>query len=126
MTTVIEPKMNKWHEILIGGSLVAIAILFFQLDKVQPVFGKVFAYIGVAILPTAFFQIRNTRKVKRVKAGDLVDKEEAATHVAWYYALIFNTVLVIFVGMILSLVYWIILTSLGLELDKPLQKLPGA
>ena len=117
--------MNKWHEILIGGSLVAIAILFFQLDKVQPVFGKVFAYIGVAILPTAFFQIRNTQKVKRVKAGDLVDKEEAATHVAWYYALIFNTVLVIFVGMILSLVYWIILTSLGLELDKPLQKLPG-
>ena len=125
MTTDIEPKMNKWHEILIGGSLVAIAILFFQLDKVQPVFGKVFAYIGVAILPTAFFQIRNTQKVKRVKAGDLVDKEEAATHVAWYYALIFNTVLVIFVGMILSLVYWIILTSLGLELDKPLQKLPG-
>jgi hypothetical protein len=112
--------MNKWHEILIAGSVVALAVLFFQLDKVQPVFGKVFAYIGVAILPTAFFQIRNTEKVKKVKAGDLVDKEDAATHLAWYYALIFNTALVIFAGMILSLVFWIVLTSLGFELEKPL------
>ena len=112
--------MNKWYEILLAGSVVALAILFFELDNVQPVFGKVFAYIGVAILPTAFFQIRNTGKVKRAKIGDLVDKEEAATHVAWYYALLFNTALVIFTGMILSLVYWILLTSLGFELDKPL------
>ena len=115
--------MKKWYEILLAGSVVALAILLFELDKVQPLFGKVFAYIGVAILPTAFFQIRNTEKVKRVKAGDLVDKEEAATHVAWYYALLLNTTLVIFAGMILSLVYWIILTSLGVELDKPLQEI---
>ena len=113
--------MNKWYEILLSGSLVAAAILFFELDKVQPVFGRVFPYIGVAILPTAFFQIRNTHKVERIKAGDLVDKEDTATHVAWYYALLFNTILVIFIGMILSLVYWMILTSLGYEMDKPLQ-----
>ena len=99
---------------------MAVGILFFELDDVEPLFGKIFAYIGVAILPAAFFQIRNTEKVKRVKAGDLVDKEEAATHVAWYYALLFNTAMVIAAGMILSLVYWIILTSLGFELDKPL------
>ena len=99
---------------------MAVAILFFGLDDVEPLFGKVFAYIGVAILPAAFFQIRNTAKVKRVKAGDLVNKEEAATHVAWYYALLFNTALVISIGMILSLVYWIILASLGFELEKPL------
>ena len=117
--------MNKWHEILIAASGVAVAILFFELDKVQQVFGKVFAYIGVAILPTAFFQIRNTNKVKRVKAGDLVNKEDTATHVAWYYALLFNTTLVIFLGMILSLVYWMILTSMGVEMDKPLQNLIG-
>lgn len=117
--------MNKWYEILIAASGVAVAILFFELDKVQPVFGKVFAYIGVAILPTAFFQIRNTNKVKRVKAGDLVNKEDTATHVAWYYALLFNTILVIFLGMILSLVYWMILTSMGIEMDKPLQNLIG-
>ena len=117
--------MNKWYEILIAASGVAVAILFFELDKVQPVFGKVFAYIGVAILPTAFFQIRNTNKVKRVKAGDLVNKEDTATHVAWYYALLFNTTLVIFLGMILSLVYWMILTSMGVEMDKPLQNLIG-
>ena len=101
--------------------MVAVGILFFELNDVEPLFGKIFAYIGVAILPTAFFQIRNTEKIKRVKAGDLVDKEEAATHVAWYYALVFNTAMVIAAGMILSLVYWIILTSLGFELDKPLQ-----
>jgi C4-dicarboxylate transporter len=112
--------MKKWYEILIAGSVVAVAILFFRLDDVEPLFGKIFAYVGVAILPAAFFQIRNTEKVKRVKTGDLIDKEEAATHVAWYYALLFNTALVIFVGMILSLVYWIIMTSLDFELDKPL------
>ena len=117
--------MNKWYEILIAASGVAVAILFFELDKVQPVFGKVFAYIGVAILPTAFFQIRSTHKVQRIKAGDLVDKEDTATHVAWYYALLFNTTLVIFIGMILSLIYWMILTSLGIEMDKPLQNLIG-
>ncbi len=100
--------------------MVAVGILFLGLDEVEPLFGKIFAYIGVAILPAAFFQIRNTEKVKRVRAGDLVNKEEAATHVAWYYALLFNTALVIFAGMILSLVYWMILTSLGFELDKPL------
>ena len=100
---------------------MAVGVLFFGLDDVTPLFGKIFAYIGVAILPAVFFQIRNTEKVKRVKAGDLVEKEEAATHVAWYYALLFNTALVIFTGMILSLVYWIILTSLGFELDKPMQ-----
>lgn len=115
--------MNKWYEILIAASGVAVAILFFELDNVQPVFGKVFAYIGVAILPTAFFQIRNTRRVERVKAGDLVQREDTATHVAWYYALLFNTILVIFIGMILSLVYWMILTSLGIEMDKPLENL---
>jgi hypothetical protein len=112
--------MKKWNEILIAGSVVAVATLFYRLDDVEPLFGKIFAYVGVAILPAAFFQIRNTAKVKRVKTGDLIDKEEAATHVAWYYALLFNTALVIFVGMILSLVYWIIMTSLGFELDKPL------
>ena len=113
--------MNKWYEILIAASGVAVAILFFELDKVQPVFGMVFAYIGVAILPTAFFQIRNTHKVQRIKAGDLVDKEDTATHVAWYYALLFNTTLVIFLGMIMSLVYWMILNSLGFEMEKPLR-----
>jgi len=112
--------MKKWNEILIAGSVVAVATLFYRLDDVEPLFGKIFAYVGVAILPAAFFQIRNTAKVKRVKTGDLIDKEEAATHVAWHYALLFNTALVIFVGMILSLVYWIIMTSLGFELDKPL------
>jgi hypothetical protein len=117
--------MNRWYEILFAGSVVALAILFFELDQVQPVFGKVFAYIGVAMLPTAFFQIRNTQKVKRVKAGDLVEREDTATHVAWYYALLFNTTLVIFIGMILSLVYWMILTSLGVEIDKPFEKLTG-
>ena len=94
--------MNKWYEILIAASGVAVAVLFFELDNVRPVFGRVFAYIGVAILPTAFFQIRNTRRVKRVKAGDLVQREDTATHVAWYYALLFNTTLVIFMGMIRS------------------------
>jgi hypothetical protein len=74
----------------------------------------------VAILPAAFFEIRSTEKIKKVRAGDLVDKEEAATHVAWFYALLFNTALVIFAGMILSLVYWMILTSVGVEMDKPL------
>ena len=113
--------MNKWHEILLAGSVVAVGILFFELDEAKPLFGKIFAYIGVGILPAAFFQIRNTEKVKRVKAGDLVEKEEAATHVAWYYALLFNTALVIFTGMTLSLVYWIVLTSLGFEVDKPMQ-----
>ena len=117
--------MNKWYEILIAASGVAVAILFFELDNVQPLFGRIFAYIGVAILPTAFFQIRNTHRVKRVKAGDLVDEEETATHVAWYYALLFNTTLVIFIGMILSLVYWIVLNSLGIEVAKPLEKLTG-
>jgi hypothetical protein len=117
--------MNKWYEILIAASGIAVSILFFELDKVQPLFGMVFAYIGVAILPTAFFQIRNTHKVQRVKAGDLIDKEDTATHVAWYYALLFNTILVIFIGMILSLIYWMILTSLGFEMDKPLQILVG-
>jgi len=112
--------MKKWNEILIAGSVVAVATLFYRLDDVEPLFGKIFAYVGVAILPAAFFQIRNTAKVKRVKTGDLIDKEEAATHVAWHYALLFNTALVIFVGMILSLVYWIIMTSLGFELNKPL------
>ena len=105
---------------MIAGSVVAVATLFYRLDDVEPLFGKIFAYVGVAILPAAFFQIRNTAKVKRVKTGDLIDKEEAATHVAWHYALLFNTALVIFVGMILSLVYWIIMTSLGFELNKPL------
>jgi hypothetical protein len=113
--------MNKWHEILIAGMVAAVGILFFELNDVKPLFGKIFAYIGVAILPTAFFQIRNTEKIKRVKSGDLVNKEEAATHVAWYYALLFNTALVIFSGMILSLVYWMILTSMGFELEKPME-----
>jgi len=37
--------MNKWHEILLAGSVVAAAILFLGLNEVEPLFGKIFAYL---------------------------------------------------------------------------------
>ena len=37
-------EMKKWYEILIAGSVVVVAILFFRLDAVEPLFGKLCAY----------------------------------------------------------------------------------
>ena len=80
--------MAAWYEVLITSSITALIWMLCRLGELPSGGGKVFALVGVAIIPTVFFQVRNTTFPLK-KKGFLDGDEESSGF--WLFALILNS-----------------------------------
>ena len=102
--------MSKWYEVLIAGSITALIWMFLKLGQQPAGVGKIFSLLGIAILPTTYFQIKNTKTIRNYKFAEWVDDAEKMekTPSWWIFALILNTSVVCLVSTILYFLYGII------------------
>jgi hypothetical protein len=113
--------LSKWYEILIASSITALTWMFLRLGEQPDGICKLFAFLGIAIIPTAYFQIRNTDTISKFKLLESVDDSEKMEKTPWFwtFALLLNTLLVGIASTILYLVYGFILSLLGYKPVSP-------
>ncbi|MFX0206137.1 MAG: hypothetical protein ACFFDT_09130 [Candidatus Hodarchaeota archaeon] len=108
--------MSKWYEVLISGTINALILMLSRIgEELQFGFGRAFAFFGVAIIPTIFFQLKNTNfKIK--KKGFFEGDEESMGF--WIFALVLNTLLTLVVAIFVHPILWEILALFGYDAAK--------
>lgn len=113
--------MSKWYEILIASSLTALVWMFLKLGQQPDGIGKFFSFFGIAVLPTAYFQIKNTKTIHRHKFNETLNDGDKMEQTPWFwlFALVLNTLMVGIISIILYFVYGFVFSFFGYEMVSP-------
>ena len=102
--------MAAWYEVLISSSFTALCWIFFRIGELQSGEAKVFAMLGVAVIPTIYFQVKNTTFPLKKKGFFDGDTESSGF---WVFALILNTLLTSAIAIFVYAIFWVIFDSIG-------------
>ncbi len=107
--------MAAWYEVLISSFITALIWMLCRVGELHFGAGKAFAFIGVALIPTVFFQVRNTTFPLKKKGFFKGDEKSSGF---WLFALILNTLLTCTIAFFVYPVLRAIFTLLGFDAAK--------
>ena len=114
--------MSKWYEALIACFITIFCWIIFKLGQLPDGAGKFFSIFGIAILPTAYFQIRNTETIRKYKFSETIENGEKIEKSPWFwvFALILNTLMVGTLSMLLYMLLFIfVFPFIGYDIPPP-------
>ena len=107
--------MPKWYEIAVATTITSLTWMFLRLGEMSNGTAKFFAMVGIALIPTMVFQIRNTTfPLKKKGFLEVGGKSQGF----WFFALAMNTFMISTLSIFFYIFFWIALDWLGLEAPR--------